>query len=510
MDVRLLTETASTVTFGWDPVPGARGFRYTRPDGVRSHTWDGGTVQAKFKKMQGVYLIEPLMVTETGQGIYPPVVVPPSPPVNTTLPAIIGTAQVGEALTASPGTWSGLTPISYAFAWSNGAIGVIYVPVAADIGDSLTVTVKATNADGSAQATSGNTEPVVAAPAPPVATGNPLMRLRYASARPWGANLGKYGTLIVGMAYGAEAAQLPGRSLVYVSGTNVAKATLGYDTGVGETEARANGWILKDAAGVDILNAGYPFYFLGDVGDSGYQQAWCRNVEAKVRGFGCDGFFNDDLLNWILGFTGGKVPAKYPTDSAWDQAMFSFAVAVGAYFKARGIYVSHNAGAFKAGDNNSNDGTRTLDWFQRLAPHADGLMCEGWMSKPNAPAPPSSLGFPVSANGRLDAPAWWNNWAGWRRLHPFCAGASVDFLPVHSVGGQEYLLATFLLDWDGVHGGIAHGNYVTGDPWTVVYDRALALGQPTGSAVKSGNVWTRQFAGGSVTVDPVNGTAAVA
>ena len=510
MNVRILSETASTVTFGWDPVAGARGFRYTRPDGVRSHTWDGATVQVKFKKMTGVYLIEPLMVRETGQGIYPPVVVPPpSPPVNTSLPTVTGVAQVGETLTASTGTWSGLAPITFAFRWSNGATGATYVPVTADVGDSLTVTVTATNADGTAAAISGHTDSVAAAPAlpPPPSTGNPLMRLRYGSTRPWGANLAKYGTLIVGIAYGTEAAQLPGRSLVYMSGTNVAKTGIGYDTGVEEAEARANGWILKDSAGADIVNVGYPSYFLGDVGSPGYQQAWCRNVEAKVRGYGCDGFFNDDLLNWILGFTGGKVPAKYQTDAAWDQAMFSFAVAVGSWFRPKGLYVSHNAGAFKDGDTTVNDGSRTLAWFQRLAPHADGLMCESWMRPSNAPPPPSSQGYPVSANGRLSALAWWNNWDGWRRLHPFCAGAGVDFLPAHSIGGQEYLLATFLLDWDGQHGGIAHGNYVSGDPWTSVYDRALALGQPTGVATKTGNVWSRPFAGGSVTVDPVLGTA---
>jgi hypothetical protein len=63
-----------------------------------------------------------------------------------------------------------------------------------------------------------------------------------------------------------------------------------------------------------------------------------------------------------------------------------------------------------------------------------------------------------------------------------------------------------MLDWDGVHGGIGHGELASGDPWSAVYDRALALGQPTGPAVKLGNVWIRSFQGGSVTVDPVNGT----
>jgi concanavalin A-like lectin/glucanase superfamily protein len=42
----------------------------------------------------------------------------PTAPSNTSLPKISGTAQQGQSLTAAPGSWSGTTPISYAYQWA--------------------------------------------------------------------------------------------------------------------------------------------------------------------------------------------------------------------------------------------------------------------------------------------------------------------------------------------------------------------------------------------------------
>ncbi len=88
------------------------------------------------------------------------------PPWNTVIPSITGTAQDGQTLTASTGTWVN-TPTSYAYQWSRsgtpigGATGSTYVLVLADVGETITVTVTATNAGGSGAATSAPTAVVI-------------------------------------------------------------------------------------------------------------------------------------------------------------------------------------------------------------------------------------------------------------------------------------------------------------------------------------------------------------
>ena len=81
-------------------------------------------------------------------------------PVNTAPPTITGTAQVGQTLSATTGTWSG-SPTSFAFQWQRctsagldcadiaGASGGTYVVSGSDVGSTLRVVVTATNAMGS-------------------------------------------------------------------------------------------------------------------------------------------------------------------------------------------------------------------------------------------------------------------------------------------------------------------------------------------------------------------------
>jgi hypothetical protein len=102
-------------------------------------------------------------------------------------PTISGTAKAGSTLSASNGTWTGTTPLSYAYSWqrcdSAGAnctaiaTGQTYSAVVADVGSTLKVAVTASNSAGNATATSNRTSAVVdagsQAPAsdPPVTTG---------------------------------------------------------------------------------------------------------------------------------------------------------------------------------------------------------------------------------------------------------------------------------------------------------------------------------------------------
>ncbi len=95
-------------------------------------------------------------------------VVVPAPPVNSSLPAISGAAVHGQAFTASAGSWQN-SPSGYAYRWLqcdasgancatiSGASANAYVPVAGDVGHTLRVAVTASNAGGSAAATSAQT-----------------------------------------------------------------------------------------------------------------------------------------------------------------------------------------------------------------------------------------------------------------------------------------------------------------------------------------------------------------
>jgi hypothetical protein len=89
-------------------------------------------------------------------------------PVNTVKPTVSGTAQVGDELTASPGTWTGGVR-SFAYQWQrcdvggsscddvSGASGKTYGVRSADAGKVLRVSVTATNSSGSTSASSATT-----------------------------------------------------------------------------------------------------------------------------------------------------------------------------------------------------------------------------------------------------------------------------------------------------------------------------------------------------------------
>ncbi|HYM56280.1 MAG TPA: hypothetical protein VES97_13030, partial [Solirubrobacteraceae bacterium] len=85
------------------------------------------------------------------------VVIPATAPVNTGLPAITGTAQEGQTLQASTGSWQSPGKVSYAYQWQRcnaageactdieGATEPDYIPGIAGLGHTLKVTVTATN-----------------------------------------------------------------------------------------------------------------------------------------------------------------------------------------------------------------------------------------------------------------------------------------------------------------------------------------------------------------------------
>jgi predicted secreted protein len=88
-------------------------------------------------------------------------------PTNTVIPAISGTVQEGETLTALEGAWTGAPTFTYqwqqdtagngTFVSISGATSKTFVPVTANVGNALRVQVTSTNSAGSATATSAAT-----------------------------------------------------------------------------------------------------------------------------------------------------------------------------------------------------------------------------------------------------------------------------------------------------------------------------------------------------------------
>lgn len=99
-------------------------------------------------------------------------------PHNTALPTISGEPRRGKTLTASSGSWSGTTPLSFSYRWLrcdtsasgcsgiSGASGQSYTLGGADTGHRLRVRVRAANSAGASEATSEPTALVIVGVAP--------------------------------------------------------------------------------------------------------------------------------------------------------------------------------------------------------------------------------------------------------------------------------------------------------------------------------------------------------
>jgi GH25 family lysozyme M1 (1,4-beta-N-acetylmuramidase) len=126
-------------------------------------------------------------VTAATAAVSPAATSPSARPTNLKAPQINGTAQAGQVLTSSVGTWGG-SPKKFTYRWRRcnaSATSCIAIPHATgprrtltpdDIGSTLSLVVTATGTGGSNSATTGPTGLVVAAPLPPVSVGTQAVR----------------------------------------------------------------------------------------------------------------------------------------------------------------------------------------------------------------------------------------------------------------------------------------------------------------------------------------------
>ena len=161
-------------------------------------------------------------------------------PANTSLPTVSGAAKVGQKLSASPGVWTGTTPIHYAYQWQRckpgcvniaGASASSYTPAGADQGTKLRVIVTGSNSAGAAAASSAQVGPVVAGAPSPAAIKSLLAKLLAPS--------GKLARISALRKHGGYAVSFkaPGRGALTVSWFLVPKGARIFE-GEGEGHAR--------------------------------------------------------------------------------------------------------------------------------------------------------------------------------------------------------------------------------------------------------------------------------
>jgi hypothetical protein len=171
--------------------------------------------------------------------------VAPLPPANTKLPALSGKAEDGQVLTVSTGTWTGTPPLSYAYQWEAcnssgaecasipGATASSYRVITSQIGGTLRAVVTASNAGGSASATSAVSATITAGP--PVNTALPEASGTAMEGQTLSASTGTWaGTPPFTYTYQWESCNGAGESCSNISGAKSATYALG-SSNVGST-----------------------------------------------------------------------------------------------------------------------------------------------------------------------------------------------------------------------------------------------------------------------------------
>jgi hypothetical protein len=181
------------------------------------------------------------------------------PPTSQALPAISGSAVVGQTLTASTGSWSGGVS-SYAYQWLRcdgsgnncsslaGAASASYAPVSGDVGYALRVSVTASNKGGSSVATSNPTSAVAPAPlmTAPANTALPTISGSAVVGQTLTASTGTWSGTPTSYAYQWRRCDSAGASCANVSGATaasyaVASGDVGFTLRVAVTATNAGG-----------------------------------------------------------------------------------------------------------------------------------------------------------------------------------------------------------------------------------------------------------------------------
>ncbi len=261
---------------------------------------------------------------ETGTGV----------PANTVLPAISGVATEGQVLSAVDGAWSN-SPTGFAYLWQRcdsagancagigGATSSAYGLVAADVGRTLRVVVTATNAVGSASATSDQTSLVqAAAGAPPVTVGKTAVgALTHALGGGYLEVSGRYAlasaqsvTKLSAYVQGGGSATAV-RAVIYADSGNQPGAFVAVSQSVTVAAGQGAGWVDFSVSGSPTLPAGQ--YWLG---------LWASNTSALgyYDSVSTSGRYAPSTFS-----AAGNPPASWPGGGSFDSLSYSLYATLG-------------------------------------------------------------------------------------------------------------------------------------------------------------------------------------
>jgi hypothetical protein len=251
---------------------------------------------------------------------------------------------------------------------------------------------------------------------------------------------------------------------------------------VGWTDADANhpDWFLTGPNGKRLVFQHYPTSRVMDVGNPAYQGAGVARVIADAHAGGFDGIFLDDAnasLRWVIA-GGSSQCVKYPTDGAWQAAVYSFLSNVAPQLQAAGLLAVANIGG----------STVTKGLWPKWNGPLDGAMEESYT---NGGAGRDSL-----RNGLWQARLGHNLWS---ENH---GKLSLDHAVTRTRTGARYGLATMLLVENGNSAFNASTDY-TNEVWWPEYDLTRRLGAALGPyRVLSNGDYRRDFTNGVVLVNP--------
>jgi hypothetical protein len=236
------------------------------------------------------------------------------------------------------------------------------------------------------------------------------------------------------------------------------------------------GWLARTASGAPVTAGGN---YSTNVGNRGYQRACITHAIASAKARGFNGVFLDGVcasFSWTVPSGVTAHPVQFPTDAAYQSAVYSLLSYAGPAVHAAGLKLYANVSAA--------DSAQWAKWNGPL----DGAMEESWTD--------GGLGLAQQV-------PWWRQKltnAAWSQAHG-------KYVLLHSYNrtetGNTYGLAAMLLVANGRVSYTTSTNYVTTAAWLPEYTTAQHLGAARGRyrVLRSG-AYERVFAHGIVLVNP--------